>query len=175
MHYRNLEIIKNINPDTLIGYTKSEIVLDSRYLASYRPVFNFSKIILILTSSFTHYVSIYEFEKLKKNKGTYTKNLIIDSLKGLKILEANPYYKDHIEEINKLYENIDKSIKKIDEEYNYIEEDNKLDTIEENDYEYQKNKENCHENTLVNSLLSYFNELTNFLYQGITYIKGLLN
>lgn len=175
MHYRNLEIIKNINPDTLIGYTKSEIVLDSRYLASYRPVFNFSKIILILTSSFTHYVSIYEFEKLKKNKGTYTKNLIIDSLKGLKILEANPYYKDHIEEINKLYENIDKSIKKIDEDYNYIEEDNKLDTIEENDYEYQKNKENCHENTLVNSLLSYFNEITNFLYQGITYIKGLLN
>jgi hypothetical protein len=175
MHYRNLEIIKNIKQDTLIGYTKSEIILDSRYLASYRPVFNFSKIILILTSSFTHYVSLYEFEKLKKNKGNYTKNLIIESLNGLKILATNPYYKDHIKDINKLYENIDKSIKKIDEDYNFIEEDNKIETIEENDYEYQKNKENCHENTLVNSLLSYFNDITNFLYQGITYIKGLLN
>jgi hypothetical protein len=175
MHYRNLEIIKNIKEDTLIGYTKSEIVLDSRYLASYRPIFNFSKIILILTSSFTHYVSIYEFEKLKKNKGTYTKTLIIESLNGLKILSENPYYKDYIDDINKLYENIDKSIKKIDEDYNYIEEDNKLNSIEENDYEYQKNRENCHENTLVNSLLTYFNDITNFLYQGITYIKGLLN
>ena len=175
MHYRNLEIIKNLKQDTLIGYTKSQIIIDSRYLASYRPVFNFNKVILILTSSFTHYVSIYEFEKLKKNKGIYTKNLIMDSLKGLKILSENPYYKDHIKKINKLYENIDKSIKKIDEECDFIEKDNKIDTIEENDYEYQKNRENCHENTLVNNLLSYFNDITNFLYQGITYIKGLLN
>ena len=165
MHYNNLLTIQNLEEDCLISYSDTEVYVDDRYFASYRPSYDIDKVVFVLRNAFLSFLKIYEIEEDKYNifiNDEYNYCSIIGfinkSVNSLdKLINNKSYTTEHKEKFIELKNFINESLKAVNNKYNDSESSDDSESIS---YPEEETSEN----------IGFINNLKTNIFNGINYI-----
>ena len=94
----NLIILKNINPNELLGLEDTKLFIDERYLLFYRTKYSVREIVKILEDSFHEYIKLYQ-DEIDEDTKKELKLLIESAIKGYDIFSENYNYRENRREL----------------------------------------------------------------------------
>jgi hypothetical protein len=169
----NLIILKNLNPDELLGLENTKLFIDDRYLVFYRTKYSVREIVKLLEDSFHEYIKLYQ-DEIDEDTKTELKLLINEAIKGYDIFsETYNYREDRRELITNTKETIslmleDAENKEIDTPI--INEDNNNDDLERNTEPNNESPENTSTvNYIIFQIINGWYSFTNYINETFTY------
>ena len=166
----NLIILKNLNPDELLGLENTKLFIDDRYLVFYRTKYSVREIVKLLEDSFYQYIKLFQ-EETDEDTKKELKLLIDDAIKGYDIFSKTYYYR---EDRRKLITNTKETITLMLKDAENKENDNPSLTEENEDLERNTESSESPENIstmnyIIFQIVNGWYSFTNYINETFTY------